>query len=79
MILAVLFAAAAPVVGVLEFRDKVPAEQRIDAAYLSDQVRAAVKEVLPQSRVITRENMLILLQASGRDLQECGGSAPTWW
>ena len=73
MILAVLFAAAAPVVGVLEFRDKVPAEQRIDAAYLSDQVRAAVKEVLPQSRVITRENMLILLQASGRDLQECEG------
>ncbi len=73
MILAVLFAAAAPVVGVLEFRDKVPAEQRIDAAYLSDQVRAAVKEVLPQSRVITRENMLVLLQASGRDLQECEG------
>jgi hypothetical protein len=71
MILAVLFAAAAPVVGVLEFRDKVPAEQRIDAAYLSDQVRAAVKEVLPQSRVITRENMLVLLQSSGRSLEEC--------
>jgi hypothetical protein len=71
MILAVLFAAAAPVVGVLEFRDKVPAEQRIDAAYLSDQVRAAVKEVLPRSRVITRENMLVLLQSSGRSLEEC--------
>lgn len=71
MILAVLFAAAAQVVGVLEFRDKVPAEQRIDAAYLSDQVRAAVKEVLPQSRVITRENMLVLLKASGRSLEEC--------
>ena len=73
MILAVLFAAAAPVVGVLEFRDKVPPEQRIDVAYLSDQVRAAVKEVLPQSRVITRENMLVLLQASGRKLEECEG------
>ena len=73
MILALLLAAAAPVVGVLEFRDKVPPEQRIDVAYLSDQVRAAVKEVLPQSRVITRENMLVLLQASGRNLEECEG------
>ena len=73
MILALLLAAAAPIVGVLEFRDKVPPEQRIDVAYLSDQVRAAVKEVLPQSRVITRENMLVLLQASGRNLEECEG------
>ena len=73
MIAALLLAAATPVVGVLEFRDKVPAEQRIDAAYLSDQVRAAIKEILPESRVITRENMLVLLQAMGRKLEECEG------
>ena len=73
MIAALLLAAATPVVGVLEFRDKVPAEQRIDAAYLSDQVRAAIKEILPESRVITRENMLVLLQASGRTLEQCEG------
>jgi hypothetical protein len=73
MILALLLAAAAPVVGVLEFRDKVPEGQRIDAAYLSDQVRAAVKEELPQARVITRENMLVLLQSAGRKLEECEG------
>src|SRR5438477_505541 len=71
MILAIVL--AAQVVGVLEFRDKVPAEQRIDAAYLSDQVRTAVKETLPQTKVITRENMLVLLQSSGKKLEECEG------
>ena len=59
MILALLLAAQAQSVAVLEFRHKVPEAQRIDAAYLSDQVRAAVKELLPQARVITRENMLV--------------------
>src|SRR3954465_3050542 len=71
MILAILL--AAQVVGVLEFRDKVPAEQRIDAAYVSDQVRTAGKELLPQAKVITRENMLVLLQSSGKKLEECEG------
>ena len=73
MILALLLAAQPQVFAVLEFRDKVPAEQRIDAAYLSDQVRSAVKELVPQARVITRENMLVLLQASGKKLEECDG------
>ncbi len=73
MILALLLAAASPMIGVLEFRDKVPEGQRLDAAYLSDQVRSAVKETLPQARVITRENMLVLLQASGKKLEECEG------
>ncbi len=73
MIVALLLAAQAQVVAVLEFRDKVPAEQRIDAAYLSDQVRAAVKQDMPSAKVITRENMLVLLQASGKTLEECEG------
>jgi len=74
LLLAVLLAAPpAQVLGVLEFRDKVPEGQKIDAAYLSDQVRASVKEVLPQAKVITRENMLVLLQAAGKDLASCEG------
>ena len=75
MIFALLLAAQAQaqVVAVLEFRDKVPPDQRIDAAYLSDQVRSAVKQDLPQSRVITRENMLVLLESSGKKLEECEG------
>src|SRR5207237_5873970 len=71
MLLALLL--AAQTVAVLEFRDKVPAEQRIDAAYLSDQVRSQVKKTLPDVKVITRENMLVLLQASGKDLANCEG------
>src|SRR5439155_26575900 len=66
-------AAQSDLVAVLEFRDKVPEGQRIDAAYISDQVRSAVKELLPQMKVITRENMLVLMQASGRKLEECEG------
>ena len=73
MILALLLAAQTQTVAVLEFRDKVPQEQRIDAAYLSDQVRAAVKEMMPSAKVITRENMLVLLQATGKDLANCEG------
>ncbi len=73
MILALLLAAQSQVVAVLEFRDKVPVEQRIDAAYLSDQVRSAVKEILPRAKVITRENMLVLLQSSGKDPASCEG------
>src|SRR5260221_10857111 len=72
MILAILLAAQ-QVVGVPDFRDKVPEGKRLDAAYLSDQVRSAVKETLPQAKVITRENMLVLLQASGKKLEECEG------
>jgi hypothetical protein len=73
MILALLLAAQPQAVAVLEFRDQVPVEQRIDAAYLSDRVRSAVKQDLPAAKVITRENMLVLLQASGKDLADCEG------
>src|SRR5207302_1117888 len=65
--------AAAEVLAVLEFRDEVPADQRINTAYLADQARATAKEMLPQLKVITRENMLVLLQASGKKLEECEG------
>ena len=73
MLFALLLAAQPQVLAVLEFRDKVPAEQRIDAAYLSDQVRSAVKADLPSAKIITRENMLVLLQSSGKKLEECEG------
>jgi hypothetical protein len=74
LILALLLAAAPPqVIAVLEFRDRVPPELRIDTAYLSDQVRAAAKESLPQAKIITRENMLVLLKTSGKDLAKCDG------
>src|SRR5216683_2124285 len=74
LLLAVLLVAApAQVLGVLEFRDKVPEGQKIDVPYLPDQVRSSAKEVLPSIKVITRENMLVLLQSSGKELASCEG------
>src|SRR2546427_483050 len=59
--------------GRADVRDEVPPAERINTAYLAAQVRAAAKEALPSMKVITRENMLVLLQASGKDLASCEG------
>ena len=51
LLLAVLLAAPPfQVLGVLEFRDKVPEGQKIDAAYLSDQVRLRPRTPSRRSR-----------------------------
>ena len=44
-----------------------------DARYLTDVVRGAVLQAAPRLGVMTRENLLVLLQASGKDLAECEG------
>jgi hypothetical protein len=44
-----------------------------DARYLTDVVRGAVLQSAPRLAVMTRENLLVLLQASGKDLAECEG------
>ena len=67
MLLALLL--ATQTVAVLEFRNSTD----LNAPYLSDRVRAAAKEMMPEAKVITRENMLVLLQASGKDLANCEG------
>ncbi|MCA1826899.1 MAG: DUF2380 domain-containing protein [Myxococcales bacterium] len=58
---------------VLEFRNKLAGAERkmVDVAYFSDQVRAASLKAAPSLRVITRENLLVLLQ--GKPLEECEG------
>lgn len=70
MILALLLAAA-PVVGVLELRDEVPPGQRIDAGDLSQRVRAAVKETLPDAKVLSRDEVIAATQ--GRAMEGCQG------
>jgi hypothetical protein len=40
---------------------------------LTDVVRAAVLKSAPRLGVMTRENLLVLLQASGKDLSDCEG------
>src|SRR5262249_27382312 len=44
-----------------------------DARYLADVVRAGALKAAPRLGVMTRENLLVLLQASGKDLAECEG------
>jgi hypothetical protein len=58
---------------VLEFRSKLEGADRkaVDVAYFSDQVRAASVKNAPSLRVITRENLLVLLQ--GKPLEACEG------
>src|SRR5438105_2519379 len=60
---------------VLEFRNKLAGADRkdIDAGYFSDVVRQAAVHTLPDIRVITRENLLVLLQSSGKSLEDCEG------
>ena len=44
-----------------------------DVRYFGDMVRAATLKAAPQLEVMTRENLLVLLQASGKDLANCEG------
>jgi len=59
---------------VLEFENKLKAKdlQQIDARYLTDVVRSQALKA-PDVRVMTRENMLVLLGTSGKTLSDCLG------
>lgn len=60
---------------VLEFRNKLVAKDReaFDTGYFADVVRARALKELPEVRVITRENLMVLLAASGKKLADCEG------
>ena len=78
LVVAVLLAAAAPaarVAAVLELRNKLEGADRnlVDAAFLTDVVRQQVLEDAPSVKLMTRENVLTLLEASGKKLEECEG------
>ena len=60
---------------VLELKNKLHGADRdaVDAGYLTDLVRTAVIHQLPSLKVMTRENILTLLEAQGKKLEECEG------
>ena len=69
-----LLAAALPLVAVLEFRNDVPgidAKTNRDGSYLADVARTAAVEA--GLRVMTRENVVVLLEANHRSLADCVG------
>jgi hypothetical protein len=58
---------------VLELRNFTRDLTRENAQYFTDVVRGAALKTQPQLEVITRENLIVLLQASGKDLASCEG------
>ena len=58
---------------VLYFRSKLADKGELDAGYFADRVRADALRALPGVRVITRENLIVLLQNSGKQLDDCEG------
>ncbi|MGZ6142745.1 MAG: DUF2380 domain-containing protein [Myxococcales bacterium] len=58
---------------VLDLRNFTKDLTRENAQYFTDVVRGAALKAQPQLEVMTRENLLVLLQASGKDLASCEG------
>jgi len=58
---------------VLELRNSTSELTARQARYFTDLVRSGALQRAPQLEVITRENLLVLLQASGKDLANCEG------
>ena len=58
---------------VLDLRNLTKDLSPDDARYFTDLVRAAVLKFAPQLDVMTRENLLVLLKSSGKDLANCEG------
>ena len=74
-LLALPASAASQRVAVLELRNKLAAAERtsLDASYLADLARAGLLKAAPTLDLMTRENVLVLIQASGKTLEECEG------
>jgi hypothetical protein len=58
---------------VLDFRNFAADLKPENVRYFADRVREATLQAAPQMEVMTRENLLVLLQASGKDLAQCEG------
>ena len=58
---------------VLELRNFASDLTHENAEYFTDLLRSAALKAQPQLEVITRENLLVLLQASGKKMEDCEG------
>ena len=66
---------AARVLAVLDIHSKLKGEdaEALDATYFSNEIRAAARRRAPAMQVMTRENVLVLLEAQGKKLEDCEG------
>lgn len=58
---------------VLDFKSYTDALKPEDMRYFTDVVRGATLKAAPNLQVMTRENLLVLLQATGKDAASCEG------
>jgi hypothetical protein len=60
---------------VLELRNKLKGRdaEALDLSYFADLARGAALRAVPSAQVMTRENLLVLLQAQGKKLEDCEG------
>jgi hypothetical protein len=73
-----LLAGVAPAAGklvlVLELKSRLASfDSGVDPGVFSNAVRVYLKKLLPRSRVLTHENIQMLVQAQGKDLADCEG------
>jgi hypothetical protein len=61
-------------VAVLEFKSGARELRKEDVRFYSDVVRGAALKIQPGLDVITRENLLVLLQSAGKDAGDCEGT-----
>ena len=75
LLLASAASAEPRLLSVLELRNKLEGADRqaVDAEYVADRIRAEVLQAHLALRVMTRENMLVLLEAQGKSLDSCEG------
>ncbi|MCA1829749.1 MAG: hypothetical protein ABR567_00630 [Myxococcales bacterium] len=62
-------------IAVLDLTNKLRGADRdqLDGVYFANQVRAEVKRRVPGIGVMTRENIMVLLQSGGKKLSDCEG------
>jgi hypothetical protein len=58
---------------VLDFRNYTQDLKPEDVRYFTDVVRGATLRAAPRLQIMTRENLLVLLQATGKDAASCEG------
>jgi TolB-like protein len=66
---------SSPLIAVLAFTDRLQGldKNSLDRNYVSNAVRAAVKRTRPASRLMTQENIQVLLASAHKTLEDCQG------
>ena len=58
---------------VLDFKNYAKDLEKENVQYFTDLVRGVVLKGAPRFNVMTRENLMVLLESSGKKLEECEG------